>query len=72
MRRQIQPDEVLVARSTWDGLKRALVELQQASRTVAADLVESDAIDAGYVTAVGRLSSAIEDLQELAEPAALW
>ncbi len=59
-------------RSTWNGLRDALIELQDASRHVAAGLVGSEG-DRNYLDAVGRLSSALADLQELAvEPTAGW
>jgi hypothetical protein len=77
--RQIHPDEVLVLRSTWDGLRDALAELQQASRAIAVDRGASPTPtaasrgDAGCIEAVARLSNAIIDLQELAvEPTARW
>ena len=64
--RGIGPDEVLLSRRTWER------QLEAASEDVAMDLMAGRPTKAEYVEALGHLSAAVRDLQEVAvEPIAL-
>lgn len=70
--RGIRPDEVLISRRTWGQLRDALYRLEAASEDVAMDLMAGRPTKAEYITALGHLSAAVRDLQEIAvEPIAL-
>jgi hypothetical protein len=70
--RGIGPDEVLLSRRTWERLRDALYQLEAASEDVAMDLMAGRPTKAEYVEALGHLSAAVRDLQEIAvEPIAL-
>ena len=70
--RGIRPDEVLLSRRTWERLRDALYRLEAASEDVAMDLMAGRPTKAEYVGALGHLSAAVRDLQEIAvEPIAL-
>jgi hypothetical protein len=70
--RGIGPDEVLISRRTWEHLRDALYRLESASEDVAMDLLQGKPTKAEYVTALGHLSSAVRQLQEIAvEPLAI-
>ena len=70
--RGIRPDEVLLSRRTWDRLRDALYRLEAASEDVAMDLMAGRPTKAEYVGALGHLSAAVRDLQEIAvEPIAV-
>lgn len=71
-RRGLAADEVLVARHVWESLRDALYRLQAAAEDVALDTSGSRATKADYVAAVGHLTAAVRDLQEISvEPVAL-
>ena len=71
-RRGIGSDEVLVARRSWDALRDALYRLQAAAEDVALDLTHGRPTKASYVEALGHLSHAVRELQDVAvEPIAL-
>lgn len=70
--RGIRPDEVLLARHTWEALRDALYRLEAASEDVAMDLMAGRPTKAEYVEALAHLTAAVRDLQEIAvEPIAL-
>jgi hypothetical protein len=70
--RGIGTDEVLVSRRTWEHLRDALYRLEAASEDVAMDLLQGKPTKAEYVTALGYLSAAVRELQEIAvEPLAI-
>jgi hypothetical protein len=70
--RGIRPDEVLLARRTWESLRDALYRLEAASEDVAMDLMAGRPTKAEYVDALAHLTAAVRDLQEIAvEPIAL-
>jgi hypothetical protein len=70
--RGIRPDEVLLSRRTWEALRDALYRLEAASEDVAMDLMAGRPTKAEYVDALGHLTSAVRDLQEIAvEPIAV-
>ena len=70
--RGLSPDEVLISRRTWEHLRDALYRLEAASEDVAMDLLQGKPTKAEYVTALGHLSAAVRELQEIAvEPIAL-
>ncbi len=70
--RGIGPDEVLIARRTWERLRDALYRLEAASEDVAMDLLQGRSTKAEYVEALGHLSAAVRELQDVAvEPIAL-
>ncbi len=70
--RGIAPHEVLISKATWDHFRDALYGLEAASEDVAMDLMGGRATKADYVAALVHLSSAIDDLQNVAvEPIAV-
>ncbi len=70
--RGIGPDEVLIARRTWVHLRDALYRLEAASEDVAMDLLQGKPTKAEYVNALGHLSAAVRELQDVAvEPIAI-
>lgn len=70
--RGIAADEVLLSRRTWEQLRDALYRLEAASEDVAMDLLQGKPTKAEYVDALGHLSAAVRELQEIAvEPIAL-
>lgn len=71
-RRGLRPDEVLISRRAWEGLRDALYRLEAAAEDVAIDLVAGRPTRADYVEAMAHLSSAVRDLQDVAiEPTAI-
>lgn len=61
-----------MARNVWDALRDALYRLQSAAEDVALDTAGSRATKADYIDAVGHLTAAVRDLQEISvEPVAL-
>jgi hypothetical protein len=71
-RRGLGPDEVLLNRYTWERLRDALFRLEAAAHDVALDLAAGRATKADYVDALGHLTAAVRDLQEVAvEPTAI-
>jgi len=70
--RGLSPDEVLISRRTWEHLRDALYRLEAASEDVAVDLLQGRPTKAEYVAALGHLSAAVRELQDIAvEPLAL-
>ena len=70
--RGLGADEVLISRRTWERLRDALYRLEAASEDVAMDLLQGKPTKAEYVTALGHLSAAVRELQEIAvEPIAI-
>lgn len=70
--RGLSPDEVLISRRTWEHLRDALYRLEAASEDVAMDLMAGRPTKAEYVEALGHLSAAVRDLQDIAvEPLAV-
>ena len=70
--RGIGADEVLISRRTWDHLRDALYRLESASEDVAMDLLQGRPTKAEYVEALGHLSAAVRELQDIAvEPLAI-
>lgn len=70
--RGISSDEVLISRRTWEHLRDALYRLEAASEDVAMDLMAGRSTKAEYVEALGHLSAAVRDLQDVAvEPIAV-
>ncbi|MFQ5554360.1 MAG: hypothetical protein ACE5GC_03175 [Acidimicrobiia bacterium] len=71
-RRGLAADEVLVSRHMWDRLRDALYRLQTAAEDVAQDVMSGRATKQEYVEALGHLSAAVGDLQDVAvEPMAV-
>ena len=71
-RRDLGPDEVLISRRNWEHLRDALYRLEAAAEDVAIDLGAGRATKQDYVQALGHLSAAVRDLQDIAvEPTAL-
>lgn len=71
-RRELGPDEVMITRRTWDHLRDALIRLEAAAQDVAMDIGTGRATKADYVQALGHLSAAVRELQDVAvEPAAI-
>lgn len=69
--RGIRSDEVLISRRTWEHLRDALYRLEAASEDVAMDLMSGRPTKTEYVAALGHLSAAVRDLQDVAvEPIA--
>lgn len=61
-----------MSRHTWEALRDALYRLEAASEDVAMDLMAGRPTRAEYVAALGHLSAAVRDLQEIAvEPLAV-
>jgi len=70
--RGIGSDEVLISRRTWERLRDALYRLEAASEDVAMDLMSGRPTKSEYVAALGHLSAAVRDLQDVAvEPIAI-
>lgn len=70
--RGLGPDEVLIARRTWERLRDALYRLEAAAEDVAMDVLQGNATKAAYVDALGHLSAAVRELQDVAvEPVAI-
>ena len=70
--RGLGPDEVLISRRTWERLRDALYRLEAASEDVAMDLLQGKPTKAEYVEALGHLSAAVRELQDIAvEPLAI-
>ncbi len=71
-RRHIGQDEVLVSRRVWEQLRDALYRLQTASEDVAMDVALASTTKSGYVEALGHLSAAVRELQDVSvEPIAV-
>lgn len=71
-RRGLALDEVVLNRHTWERLRDALYRLEAAAADVALDVGSGRATRADYVEALGHLSAAVRDLQEVAvEPTAI-
>ena len=71
-RRGLRPDEVLLNRHTWERLRDALYRLEAAATDAALDVRSGSATKADYVEALGYLTAAVRDLQEVAvEPTAI-
>ena len=71
-RRGLGPDEVVLNRHTWERLRDALYRLEAAATDVALDVGSGAATKADYVEALGHLTAAVRDLQEVAvEPTAI-
>ncbi len=63
---------MLVARHVWESLRDALYRLQAAAEDVALDTSGSRTTRSDYAAAVGHLTAAVRDLQEISvEPVAL-
>jgi hypothetical protein len=70
--RGLGPDEVLITRRTWERLRDALYRLEAAAEDVAMDVLQGNATKAAYVEALGHLSAAVRELQDVAvEPVAI-
>ncbi len=71
-RRGISPDEVLLSRFAWDRLRDALYRLEAAAQDVALDVGSGRPTKADYAEALGHLTGAVRELQEIAvEPTAM-
>lgn len=71
-RRGLAPDEVVLKRHTWERLRDVLYRLEAAATDVALDVGSGRPTRADYVEALGHLSAAVRDLQEVAvEPTAI-
>ena len=71
-RRGLAPDEVVLNRHTWERLRDALYRLEAAATDVALDVGSGRGTKADYVEALGHLTAAVRDLQEVAvEPTAI-
>lgn len=71
-RRGIGPDEVLLSRHGWERLRDALYRLEAAAQDVALDVGSGRPTRADYAEALGHLTAAVRDLQELSvEPTAI-
>ena len=71
-RRGLGSDEVLISRRTWEALRDALYRLETASEDVAMDLLQGKPTKAEYIQALGHLSVAVRQLQDIAvEPVAI-
>ena len=71
-RRGLSPDEVVLSRHSWDRLRDALYRLEAAAQDVALDLGSGRPTKADYVEALGHLTTAVRELQEIAvEPTAI-
>lgn len=62
----------MISRHGWEAIRGALVQLQEISTGVAADLAAGREPSGDYARAVGALGAAIAELQEAAEPRAAW
>ena len=71
-RRGLAPDEVVLNRHTWERLRDALYRLEAAATDVALDIGSGRGTKADYIEALGHLTAAVRDLQEVAvEPTAI-
>ena len=71
-RREIAPDEVLITRRTWEHLRDALYRLEAAAEDVAIDIGTGRPTKTDYIDALGHLSAAVRDLQDIAvDPTAI-
>ncbi len=71
-RRELGPDEVLITRRTWEHLRDALYRLEAAAEDVAIDIGTGRATKTDYIEALGHLSAAVRDLQDVVvEPTAI-
>jgi len=71
-RRGLAPHEVVLNRHTWEQLRDALYRLEAAAQDVALDLGSGRATKTDYVDALGHLTAAVRELQEIAvEPTAI-
>jgi hypothetical protein len=71
-RRGIGPDEVLLTRHAWERLRDALYRLEAAAQDVALDVGSGRPTRADYADALGHLTAAVRDLQEVSvEPTAI-
>lgn len=71
-RRGIGSDEVLLTRHAWERLRDALFRLEAAAQDVALDLGSGRPTRADYADALGHLTGAVSDLQEISvEPTAM-
>jgi hypothetical protein len=71
-RRGLGADEVLISRRTWDALRDALYRLEAAAEDVAMDVLQGRPTKQEYVVAIGHLTAAVRELQEVAvEPVAI-
>ena len=63
---------MLVSRRVWDALRDALFRLQAATEDVAMDVAGGRATKADYLDAIGHLTQAVRELQEISvEPIAI-
>ncbi len=71
-RRDLGPDEVIISRRNWEQLRDALYRLEAAGEDIAIDLGAGRATKQDYIHALGHLSAAVRDLQDVAvEPTAI-
>ena len=71
-RRGLASDEVVLNRHTWERLRDALYRLEAAATDVALDIGSGRGTKADYIEALGHLTAAVGDLQEVAvEPTAI-
>ena len=71
-RRGLSPDEVLLSRLAWDRLRDALYRLEAAAQDVVLDIGSGRPTKADYAEALGHLTAAVRELQEIAvEPTAM-
>ena len=71
-RRGLAPDEVVLNRHTGERLRDALYRLEAAATDVALDIGSGRGTKADYIEALGHLTAAVRDLQEVAvEPPAI-
>jgi hypothetical protein len=71
-RRGLGADEVLISRRTWEALRDALYRLEAAAEDVAMDVLQGRPTREEYVLAIGHLTAAVRDLQDVAvEPVAI-
>jgi hypothetical protein len=71
-RRGLGADEVLITRRTWEALRDALYRLEAAADDVAMDVLQGRPTKEEYVVAIGHLTAAVRDLQDVAvEPVAI-
>jgi hypothetical protein len=71
-RRELGPDDVLITRRTWEHLRDALYRLEAAAEDVAIDIGTGRATKTDYIEALGHLSAAVRDLQDVVvEPTAI-
>jgi hypothetical protein len=71
-RRGLLPDEIIITRAAWEGLRDALYRLETAAEDVALDLIAGRPTKRDYVEALAHLSSAVRALQDVViEPTAI-